>query len=81
MSSGHVSCQANITCPLNETDGLYFTPDEWLRLAAPRPLPATVRAVLEATELYKNGEGPHPITSLLAAINRWIAAGRPGLEP
>lgn len=58
-----------------------FSEAEWLRLAAARPLPATVRAVMEAAELFVVGmKMTGGQWRLAGSVEAWIAAGRPGLE-
>ena len=78
--------ETTVACP-NAMCALYnvsMMPAEWLRLAAPRPLPATVRAVLEACERNlppeERGEPELRVGDLWDALAAWIAAGRPGLE-
>jgi hypothetical protein len=73
---GGVWCETP-TCPLWLED---VHPEILARLAAPRPLPATVRAVLEAADRW-GGVVDHTASARLAkALAAWIAAGRPGLE-
>jgi hypothetical protein len=67
-----------------------FSEAEWLRLAAPRLLPATVRAVMavfvqHGFDVFDGGGTDLMITretgeALLSAVRDWDAAGRPGLE-
>jgi hypothetical protein len=64
-----------------------FSEAEWLRLAAPRPLPATVRAVLEKVEALDfldmglaSETSTESADALNVAVDKWIAAGRPGME-
>lgn len=68
-------------CPLSYGT---FTPDEWRRLAAP-PVHDTVRELLRAVASEDSGYGScakhgNCGDRMCLAVNRWIAAGRPGLE-
>ncbi len=69
-------------CKLSEYDGhdLYFTKEEWRRLAS-SALPETVVAVLRAVNEYVGDPWatatPGPVQ---LAMRAWIAAGRPGLQ-
>lgn len=83
------TCCNNPGCSLCPDQQSFFTPAEWLRLAAP-PLPPTVVAVLEAVENLDQADDFRPLNPdlleieqerLLAAWHAYVAAGRPGMEP